>query len=125
MKSRLVAKHAFVSAVLEAPDNDPTDFVNDADDAFTVQSFLGALKDFNYEIPQSCCTFAFSSTFTMNNEYPTEELVFSEFAHLKSLEEVDSKCKNELKRLCLDKLHIYILYKFIIELRMQESTKYS
>lgn len=104
VKSRVMAKHAFVSAALEAPDNDPTAFVNDVDNGVTLQSFLVALKDFKCKLPKSCGIFAYFSHFTMKNECATSELLFSRFAQSKSLEEFDRKCKIELEKLYLGKV---------------------
>ena len=97
VNSRVMVIHAFVSAALEAPDNDPTAFVNDTDDAVTLQSLLVPLKDLNCKIPASYCTFAFSCSLTMKSEFEISEMIFSRFAQSRNLEEFDRECKESLR----------------------------
>ena len=104
LEPRIIAKHAFVLASLDVPTCDPTVFANDSDEAVTLQSFLQALEIREVEdIPLSCKHLAVLHSFANENSIKLK-CFLQEVKQLKSIQEIDDKCKDEFKRLNLDKL---------------------
>ena len=103
LQPRVIAKHAFVNATWSASAYDRTVFTNDSDEAVTLQTFLEVLKIKKVEdIPLSCKHLAIFHTFAIENGTFNIKQFLQEIKQLKSIEEIDDKCKNEFKRRNLD-----------------------
>lgn len=101
LELRTIVKQAFVCGILDAPSSDPTAFANDSDEAVTLQSFRQALDIKKEEIPVSCRMLATYHIYTKANERNIGQFL----QQIRSLQEVDEKCKDECER---RNLHIII-----------------
>lgn len=120
---RIIAKRSFVLAALELkfhPENsterrehvipdDPTIFANDSDDKSTAQLFLSTLgKKFSDEnpIPLSCLRLALFHIYTFEESSDSGPSINNFIKDINQLEgnEIEKKCRCEIKKRCLDKL---------------------